>query len=223
MLVNFRNDYIFSKTRLSEATRIKCCFTDNALNSAMDTDNPNLYDAIGVGADASADEIRKTTRKLMTDVRESDNRNSEKNELIRFFKSARETLMDNRAREEYDRSIGIETINDMASVVPFEPLQHFQTLHPFPTSSSRALASATHPSIMGILGSEIQQMFSNNSIVPEELSGRSRSGGLVPGNFHILEYTKVKNADGGFDEFGFTREGDIQNDRVAEKRFERKT
>lgn len=202
-----------------------------------DTESPNMYDAIGVGADASADEIKKATRRLVTEVRESDKRKSEKNELIRFFKRAREVLVDPNTREEYDRSIGIDTISNSnsnivyntndaeSSVVPFEPfVNNFTTLHPFATQcSSRALASEALPSLMGILGSEIQQMFSGDSIVPDELGRRSRTGGLVSGTFHILEYTKVRNSEGGFDEFGFTREGDMKKDRVTEKRFERKT
>ncbi|CAM9206813.1 unnamed protein product [Pylaiella littoralis] len=230
-----------------------------------DTPSPSMYDAIGVGADASTDRIRKATRRMVNEVRASDKRNSEKNELIRFFKRAREVLTDPRAREDYDRSIGIETVGHVgrdtsrtgntSSLVPVDralgaplvaplgdplgdplgaplvPLGPFTIHHPFATpsssssssSSSRALAADPFPSLMGILGPSFQEMFCNDSIVPDELGGRSRPGGLVPGTFHVLEYTKVRNADGGFDEFGFTREGDMKKDRVTEKRFERKT
>lgn len=212
-------------------------------HSNMENTTPNLYDAIGVNADASSESIKKRTRKLINEVRESDKRNSEKNELIRFFKSLRKTLCDPSERKEYDASIGIETVAkqegeghnyDADAVVPFEalnPLQPFgalgalgalgdignlgSLLGPMETSPSRSPAS----SLLSLVGSDMRDMFSN-SIVPEELTS---SGGLKPGTFQILEYTKVRNPGGGFDEFGFTRQGDIKNERVTEKRFERKS
>lgn len=240
---------------------------------------PNLYDAIGVNADASADKIKRKTRKLINDVKESDNRNSKKNELIRFFKGARETLTDRDAREEYDRSIGIETISasneQTESMVPFDhvhvehqhdpfhpsilgalgalstfgsvgsigsigsigpvgpvgpvgavrPIRPIGSMGPVGSGSASASSSTSSGplSLVGMLGADIQDMFSN-SIVPEELSASSCvSGGLKPGNFQVLEYTKVRNPGGGFDEFGYTRHGDLRNDRVTEKRFERKS
>ncbi|CAM9092433.1 unnamed protein product [Ectocarpus sp. 12 AP-2014] len=257
---------------------------------------PSLYDAIGVNAGASAEKIRRKTRKLINDVKESDKKTSEKNELIRFFKDARETLSDRDARIEYDRSIGIETIsanNDQAeSVVPFDRarLEHqSDSFHPCPlgglsalggalgalsafgpigpvgpavghavgrTSSTPSMGSASAPvsaprtssatgspapppssglfarsaasfpgplSLVGMLDTDAEDMFSH-SIVPEELSASSCiPGGLQPGNFQVLEYTKVRNPGGGFDEFGYTRHGDLRNDRVTEKRFERKS
>lgn len=203
----------------------------------MENTVPNFYDAMGVSADSSADKIKKKTRKLISEVKESDKRNSEKNELIRFFKSARDTLVDPDARKDYDESIGIDTVaktesrvDDTESMVPFEttfqPFQPFGVLgalgnlgsliSPVQTSPSRSPAS----SLMGLLGDDLHDMFSN-SIIPEEMS--SSSGSLKPGSFHVLEYTKVRNPDGGFDEFGFTRQGDTRNDRVTEKRFERKS
>ena len=237
---------------------------------------PNLYDAVGVSADASADKIKRRTRKLINEVRESDKRNAEKNELIRFFKRARETLCDPDARREYDRSIGIETIdtteatetidtteatkateateateftnvmgdNDDSiigakSLVPFEtfpmPFQPLSALSALgalgnigfdsPMSSPRSSRSPAS-SVMGLIGADMHDMLSSDmlskSIIPQELAASS-SGKLKPGTFHFLEYTKVRNPDGGFDEFGFTRQGDIRNERVTEKRFERKS
>ena len=195
----------------------------------MENASPNLYDAIGVNAEASSDEIKKKTRKLMNEVRQSDKRNSEKNELLRFFKSVRETLCDASQRERYDSSIGIETAAKEESCVPFEgfgPMRAFgapgvlgglgSLLSPMETAPSRSPASH----LLSVIGSDMHSMFSN-SIVPEELS--LSPGGLKPGTFQILEYTKVRNPGGGFDEFGFTRQGDMQNDRVTEKRFERKS
>ena len=204
----------------------------------MENTAPNLYDAIGVSADASTDKIKKKTRKLVSEVRESDKRNSEKNELIRFFKSARDTLTDPDARKEYDASIGIETLprdeeeSEAQSMVPFEVLQPYK---PFGTIGALGalgnLGSLLSPteisprsrspasSLMGLLGADMQDMFSS-SIIPEELSSH---GDLKRGSFQVLEYTKVRNPSGGFDEFGFTRQGDMKNDRVTEKRFERKS
>lgn len=198
----------------------------------MENTTPNLYDAIGVNAEASSDEIKKKTRKLMNEVRQSDKRNSEKNELLRFFKSVRETLCDASQREQYDGSIGIETAakeEEEERCVPFGAFGQLQPfgalgalgslgslLSPMETTPSRSPAS----SLLSLIGSDMHAMFSN-SIVPEELS--SSPGGLKPGTFQILEYTKVRNPGGGFDEFGFTRQGDMQNDRVTEKRFERKS
>lgn len=257
--------------------------TPSISESAMVESNqstPNLYDAIGVNADASAEKIKRKTRKLINDVKESDNRNSKKNELIRFFKGARETLTDRDAREEYDRSIGIETISSSneqtESMVPFDhdvdvehqhdpfhpsilgalgalstfgPIGSIGSIGPVgplgpvgavrsirrigsmgtvgsgsaSASTARAADSPGPLSLVGMLGADIQDMFSN-SIVPEELSASSCvSGGLKPGNFQVLEYTKVRNPGGGFDEFGYTRHGDLRNDRVTEKRFERKS
>lgn len=197
---------------------------------------PSLYDAIGLSADASSDKIKKKTRKLINDVKESDKRNSEKNELIRFFKRARDTLTDSDGRKQYDESIGIETVakneshaDETASVVPFEGFQPYapfgalgalsnlsSVLGPVEISPSRSPAS----SLMGLLGEDVLDMFSN-SIIPEAMS--SSPGSLKQGTFSVLEYTKVRNPDGGFDEFGFTRQGDMKNDRVTEKRFERKS
>ncbi|CAM9104074.1 unnamed protein product [Ectocarpus sp. 12 AP-2014] len=201
----------------------------------MENTTPNLYDAIGLSADASVDMIKKKTRKLINEVRESDKRNSEKNELVRFFRSARETLTDPGARKEYDESIGIQTFardesdGDFSGpVVPFQGFQPFGALGavgslgslpllgPVETSGSRSPASA----LMGILGADLRDMFST-SIIPEEMA--SSHGDLQRGSFQVLEYTKVRNPDGGFDEFGFTRQGDMKHDRVTEKRFERKS
>lgn len=209
---------------------------------SMENTAPNLYDAIGVSADASADKIRRRTRQLVNEVKESDKRNSEKNELIRFFKSARDTLTDSDARTKYDESIGIETFardereagatTDTSTVVPYETFQSFEPfgaigalgnmnigslLGPMQALSSRSPAS----SLMGLLGADVHNMFSD-SIIPEELASSSH-GDLKRGSFQVLEYTKVRNPEGGFDEFGFTRQGDMKHDRVTEKRFERKS
>ena len=171
----------------------------------MENTTPNLYDAIGVSADASSERIKKKTHKLINEVRESDKRNSEKNELIRFFKSLRKTLCDPSERKEYDASIGIDTVEkqeeegrdyDGNSVVPFESLNTLQPfgglgtfgalgnlgslLSPMETSLSRSPVS----SLLSLVGSDMHDMFSN-SIVPEELA--SSSGGLKPGTFQILE------------------------------------
>lgn len=204
----------------------------------MEDTGPNLYDAIGVSADASSDKIKRKTRQLVNEIRGSNKRNSEKNELVRFFKSARDTLTDPGTRKEYDESIGIETFGrderdaDSKSVVSFEAPQPFQPFGvlsalgnlghpgslfgPIEASPSRSPAS----SIVGLLGADMHNMFSN-SIIPEEMA--SSHGDLKSGSFQVLEYTKVRNPGGGFDEFGFTRQGDIRNDRVTEKRFERKS
>ncbi|CAN0597906.1 unnamed protein product, partial [Ectocarpus sp. 12 AP-2014] len=167
-------------------------------------------------------------------------RNSEKNELIRFFKGARDTLTDSDARKKYDESIGIETFarderdagtTDTSTVVPYETFQSFEPfgaigalgnmnigslLGPMQALPSRSAAS----SLMGLLGADARNMFSD-SIIPEELA--SSRGDLKRGSFQVLEYTKVRNPEGGFDEFGFTRQGDMKHDRVTEKRFERKS
>lgn len=215
----------------------------------MENASPNLYDAIGVGVDASSDKIKKKTRKLIHEVKESDKKNSAKNELIRFFKSARETLCDARARREYDSSIGIETVgtdngvdpefSNTESMIPFETAQPFRQpfgalgalgslgslvdlLRPLESSSSSPSSTSSSAALAGFLGTGIEDMFSS-SIVPEELSSSAGGRSLKPGTFHILEYTKVRNPGGGFDEFGFTRQGDMRNDRVTEKRFERKS
>ncbi|CAM9103103.1 unnamed protein product [Ectocarpus sp. 8 AP-2014] len=201
----------------------------------MENTVPNLYDAIGVGADASADEIKRKTRQLVNEVKESDKRNSEKNELIRFFKSARETLTDPDARKEYDGSVGIETFArhereaDTESVVPYETFETFQPFGPIGALGNigsllgpmQALPSRTPASsLMGIFGADVRDMFSD-SIIPEEMA--QSHGDLKRGSFQVLEYTKVRNPGGGFDEFGFTRQGDMKHDRVTEKRFERKS
>ena len=220
---------------------------------------PSLYDAIGVSADASPEEIRRTARARMNEVKVSDKPRSEKNELIRFFKRARDTLTDPAARQEYDLSIGIETVSSSSpraqddprteSMVPFEPLEPslHQSIFPCraasgalgamgslfgiglglgrdhvsvsaaPRSSS---SSSSSSSIMAALGSDIDDLFSG-SIVPGELA--PSPGGLKSGSFQVLEYTKVRNPEGGYDEFGFTRHGDLRSDRVTEKRFERKS
>lgn len=217
----------------------------------MENASPNLYDAIGVGVDASSDKIKKKTRKLIHEVKESDKKNSAKNELIRFFKNARETLCDARARREYDSSIGIETVGtddsvdpefsntNTESMIPFETMQPLrqpfgvfgalgslgrlgELVRPLESSSPpSSLSSSSSAALAGFLGTGIEDMFSS-SIIPEELSS-SAGRSLKPGTFHILEYTKVRNPGGGFDEFGFTRQGDMRNDRVTEKRFERKS
>ncbi len=216
----------------------------------MENASPNLYDAIGVGVDASSDKIKKKTRKLIREVKESDKNNSAKNELIRFFKSARETLCDARARREYDSSIGIDTVgsdngvdsefSNTESMIPFATTQPFRQpfgalgafgslgslgdlLRPLESSSSSPSSmSSASAALAGFLGTGIEDMFSS-SIIPEELSSSAGGRSLKSGTFHILEYTKVRNPDGGFDEFGFTRQGDTRNDRVTEKRFERKS
>lgn len=71
-------------------------------------------------------------------------------------------------------------IGKTASLIPFEP---FTIHHPFatPSSSSRALVADPFPSLMGILGSSFPEMFCNDSIVPDELGGKSRPGGLASG------------------------------------------
>ncbi|CAN0248645.1 unnamed protein product [Ectocarpus sp. 6 AP-2014] len=200
----------------------------------MENTAPNLYDAIGVSADASADKIRRKTRQLVNEVRESDKRNSEKNELIRFFKSARETLTDADARQKYDESIGIETFarDERDSGTNMVPYESFQPFEPFGAvgalsnigsllGSVQAVPSQSPASsLMGLLGADVHSMFSD-SIIPEELA--SSHGDLKRGSFQVLEYTKVRNPGGGFDEFGFTRQGDMKHDRVTEKRFERKS
>ena len=227
---------------------------------------PSLYDAIGVSADASPEEIKRTARARMNEVKLSDKPRSEKNELIRFFRKARDTLTDPAARQDYDLSIGIETVTAtqaqddpmLESMVPFEAFQPFhQSMYPCraassalgvmgslfglghdevcavsaaPRSSASSSSSPPPPpsqsqspspsSLMAALGAGIDDLFSG-SIVPEELA-RS-AGGLKSGSFQVLEYTKVRNPDGGYDEFGFTRHGDVRSDRVTEKRFQRKS
>ncbi len=209
---------------------------------------PNLYDAIGVNAGASAEKIRKKTRRLIHDVRESGQTDEEKIELIRFFKSARDTLCNPDSRREYDATIGIETVGasdectQEAAVVPFELASSIQ--HPFgalgalgalgsvgalgPLESVGSVGAfgglGSHSpgsALMTLMGSDLSSMFSD-SIVPEELA-KTSPGDLKRGTFQVLEYTKVRNPEGGYDEFGFTRQGDMKHDRVTEKRFERKS
>ena len=81
----------------------------------MSESPPTLYDALGLTPEASGDKIRKTCKKMIQSVRESDSRNSEKNELIRFIKKSRDTLKDTKSRETYDRTIGIETLTKETS------------------------------------------------------------------------------------------------------------
>jgi len=182
----------------------------------MSDTTPTLYDTIGVSADASADEIRTIIRQLANEVRDSRKTKFEKNELLRFFSNTRETLTDSYKRRQYDMSIGIETIDnggEERSIVRFERSDILQPV-------------GVLDSLIGFPRSDFHGMFSNsmfsNSIIPSELTNELPTG-VQPGTFRVLEYTKFRNSDGGFHEFGLTRQGDINHNNVTEKRFERKS
>lgn len=210
--------------------------------------DPTLYSVIGLTPEASEKEIYRAVKKTAKSVKESDASKSEKKNLIKYIKLARDTLMEPGSREEYDRTIGIDTI------------KRGQDFEPEYTMGARPmLPSSTLGDMIGSIGpiGHIGSMGPTSSIVPFGSSGSSREdpigsmlsghmnmlqsimpegfgdlGGMGnmgnPGNnmqsgtFHFMEYTKVRNSGGGFDEFGITREGDTNQDRVTEKRFHKK-
>jgi hypothetical protein len=202
----------------------------------MSGGSPNLYDALGLTPEASREKIRKTCKKMVRSVRESDSKNSEKNELIRFIKKSRDTLIDSKSREEYDRTIGIETLTEETHIQN-DPLSTFMgSMSPLISSVHGSINNAMEPvginsgmvpynsiqqnpfnSLIGnIFGSDISR-----SVIPEELI--SSMGTIKSGGFHVMEYTRVRNEDGSFDEYGFTKEGDANSDCVKEKRFHKRS
>lgn len=207
----------------------------------MSGEDTNLYDTLGIGPDATEEDIKKSAKKMMKSIRESDARNSEKNELLRFLKNTRNTLVDPQSREAYDRTIGIQTIYGSGrcvepdrqivdSVVPFslgepavDPMNSMDSISSALTSfgSPFGVSGSSRSSIESMMGIEsIGSMLS--SIIPQELQG-SVSGTPKSGTFQFMEYTKVRNSSGGYDEFGTSREGDLNNDHVTERRFNRKS
>lgn len=184
----------------------------------------NLYGVIGLTPEASDKDIYRAVKKTAKCVKESDAPKSEKKNLIKYIKRARDTLMDPTLREEYDRTIGIDTIRSvrddsgmthtgfMSNTSPLENILG-SSIVPFGSSGS------TDP--IGSMLSNHMDMI--QSIIPDgfgDISSRGRE--MKSGTFHFMEYTKVRNPSGGFDEFGVTREGDTNNDRVTEKRFHKK-
>ncbi len=200
----------------------------------------NLYEALGLTPEASEEKIRKTCKKMTKSVRESDSKNSEKNELIRFIKKSRNTLIDPESREKYDRTIGIETLGPdtlQKDTDGYNPLSGFMgSLGPI-LSSMHGFGSVAEPSrdnnhelvpfrqnnhesvgamMNGLMNSQVM----GKGLIPDEMI--ESMGELKSGGFHVMEYTRVRNENGGFDEYGFTKEGDMNNDRVKEKRFHKK-
>ena len=70
------------------------------------------------------------------------------------------------------------------------------------------------------MGQLFNSELSRSGIPDEIISSMSE---IKPGGFHVMEYTRVRNDQGGFDEYGFTKEGDINNDCVKEKRFRKRS
>lgn len=189
--------------------------------------DPTLYSVIGLTPEASEKEIYRAVKRTAKSVKESDAPKSEKKNLIKYIKLARNTLMEPDSREEYDRTIGIDTIKrgqdfEPGFVMNARPGSPLSTLGdmigsivPFGSSRGEPIGSmlADH---MGML----------QSIIPEEFGALGNMGtsgnNMQPGTFHFMEYTKVRNPGGGFDEFGVTREGDTNQARVTEKRFHKK-
>lgn len=169
-----------------------------------------LYETIGVTPDASNDQIKKATKKMARDAKDSDMRNSEKNKILRFIKKTREVLLDPSSREEYDKTIGIETVHRSSRnhIVPYQT-------NPDPVLG--AITSVMDDSISHGLMSMMNSMVSD---LPTELMPSDR---LSSGSFRVTEYTRVSNRNGEVEEFGMTREGDINNERVTEKHFQRRT
>ena len=189
--------------------------------------DPTLYDVIGLTPEASEKKIYRAVKRVAKSIKESDVSEPEKKKLVKMIKKARDTLMDPQSREEYDRSIGIETIREARD------------------DSGMTHAGSSEP-MMGLLGSLIGSNGTNGSLVPFESSGpigsmisnhmnmiqsiipqgfgdiREMGTTMQPGTFHFMEYTRSRNSSGGYDEYGVTREGDTNNDHVTEKRFHKK-
>ena len=181
---------------------------------------PTLYDSIGVKPDASEETILRSVKRMTKSIRSSDERNSKKNELLRFVKKARDTLLDPDTRESYDRSIGIETLKREDRLVGYNEKRSVNR-----DPISELLGSIVPMTPASTFGG-IDDIFSSHmnmiqSIIPNELN--MEPGKMGSGTFHFTEYTRVRNSSGGYDEFGLTREGDTQNDRVTEKRFRKKS
>jgi len=195
--------------------------------------NPTLYDVIGLTPEASEKQIYRAVKRATRLVKESDVSVSEKKNLIKMMKRARDTLMDPRTREEYDRTIGIETIRDVRDD---SGMTHARSSHPMESLMGSLVGSNGSDGSDGIGGSmvpfessgPIGSMISNHmnmiqSIIPQGFGDLREMGkGMQPGTFHFMEYTKTRNSSGGYDEYGITREGDTNNDHVTEKRFHKK-
>jgi len=202
----------------------------------MSEGSPTLYDALGLTPEASREKIQKKCKKMVRSVRESDSKNSEKNELIRFIKKSRDTLIDSKSREEYDRTIGIETLQKEKSVQNDTFSGLMESISPLVSSLHDSIHNSVEPTGINSgmvpylsnqhnpFGGLIGNLFGNDMSIPgmpEELT--SSMSTIKPGGFHVMEYTRVRNEDGGFDEYGFTREGDTNNDCVKEKRFHKRS
>jgi curved DNA-binding protein CbpA len=230
--------------------------------------HPTLYDVIGLTPEASEKTIYREVKRKARAVKESDASRGDKKNLIKILKEARDTLMDPRSREEYDRTIGIDTIRKTTgedadvdididldpgmtqAAPPFDPLASllgsFGALGPLGPvgsvgpdsiddsgcSGSGSIVPFGSVGSVGSIGSMMEgHMGLLQSIIPDEIrsigsgNGNGNGGmgrGMRSGTFHFMEYTKTRNQSGGYDEFGVTREGDTNNDRVTEKRFHRK-
>jgi len=133
--------------------------------------NPTLYDVIGLTPEASEKKIYRAVKRVAKSIKESDVSEPEKKKLVKMIKKARDTLMDPQSREEYDRSIGIETIREVGSdgtngsLVPFES--------------------------SGPIGSMISNhMNMIQSIIPQGFGDiREMGTTMQPGTFHFMEYT----------------------------------
>ncbi len=201
--------------------------------------DPTLYGVIGLTPEASEKEIYRAVKRTAKSVKESDASKSEKKNLIKYIKLARDTLMEPGSREEYDRTIGIDTIKRGQD---FEPgfIMNTSSGSPPNTLGDMIGSIGTIGSMDSIVpfgssrGDPIGSMLSNHmgmlqSIIPEEFGVLGSMGNMgnmgnnmQSGTFHFMEYTKVRNPGGGFDEFGVTREGDTSQERVTEKRFHKK-
>lgn len=210
--------------------------------------DPTLYSVIGLTPEASEKEIYRAVKNTARSVKESDAPKSEKKNLIKYIKLARDTLMEPGSREEYDRTIGIGTINrgqdydpehvmdtrhdpspitlgdmigSLGSIEPIGsmgPIGSISSMVPF--GSSRGTSTGITDPIGSMLSGHMDLL---QSIIPEGFGDVGTHGNnMQSGTFHFMEYTKVRNPGGGFDEFGVTREGDSNQDRVTEKRFHKK-
>lgn len=197
---------------------------------------PTLYSVIGLTPEASEKEIYRAVKKTAKSVKESDASKSEKKNLIKYIKLARDTLMEPGSREEYDRTIGIDTIKrgqdfEPAYIMGARPMSPSSTLGDMigsigSTSSIVPFGSSREDPIGSMLSGHMNML---QSIIPESFGDLGCMGNMgnlgnnmQSGTFHFMEYTKVRNSGGSFDEFGVTREGDTNQDRVTEKRFHKK-
>jgi hypothetical protein len=86
------------------------------------------------------------------------------------------------------------------------------------------ISSAAYPSSGPAAIAGIEDMLRSQgamrSIIPSTVSSKLFDNPKM-NTFQCMEYTRVKQPSGGYREFGSFREGDIGEERVTEKRFQR--